>query len=108
MAYDETLAESLRAALAGAEGLSEKKMFGSLGFFLNGNMLCAADNGRYVFGVGKDQEARALTRPGAAPMQFGERRVGGFVFVDAARCRDSVLPDSIALSRAFVDMLPPK
>ena len=108
MAYDEALADSLRAALTGAEGLTEKKMFGGLGFFLNGNMLCAADKGRYVFRVGKDQEADALKRPGAAAMQFGERSIGGFVFVNAATCPDEALPDWIVLARSFVDTLPPK
>ncbi len=108
MAYDEALAESLRVALKGTAGLSEKKMFGGLGFFLNGNMLCAADKGRYVFRVGKDQEAAALTRPGAAPMAFGERRIGGFVFVDAGECDAAALGEWIAMARAFVDTLPPK
>ena len=65
MAYDEALAEALRGMLRGVDGLSEKKMFGGLGFFINGNMLCAADKGRYVFRVGKGQEAAALKRPGA-------------------------------------------
>ena len=108
MAYDEDLADALRGLLAGGDGISEKKMFGGLGFFVNGNMLCAADTGRYVFRVGKDREAEALTRPGAEPMAFGERRIGGFVFVDAAECDGSALADWIALARAFVDTLPPK
>ena len=108
MAYDEALAEALRAALLGTEGLSEKKMFGGLGFFLNGNMLCAADKGRYVFRVGKEQEAAALERAGASPMAFGERRIGGFVFVDVAQCPETALADWITLARSFVDTLPPK
>jgi len=108
MAYDEPLADALRAALVGADGLSEKKMFGGLGFFIDGNMLCAADKGRYVFRVGKEQEAAALTRPGAEPMAFGERRIGGFIFVYAATCADDALKDWITLARKFVDTLPPK
>jgi len=108
VAYDEPLADALRAALSGTDGLSEKKMFGGLGFFIDGNMLCAADKGRFVFRVGKEQEAAALTRPSAEPMAFGERRIGGFVFVDAAQCAEEAVGEWIALSRAFVDTLPPK
>lgn len=108
MAYDEALADALRGALRRVDGLGEKKMFGGLGFFINGNMLCAADKGRYVFRVGKEQEAVALKRPGAEPMAFGERRIGGFVLVDAEKCDKAALADWITLARAFVDTLPPK
>ena len=108
MAYDELLADALRAALNGTNGLSEKKMFGGLGFFINGNMLCAADKGLYVFRVGKEQEAEALTLPGAEPMAFGERRIGSFIFVDVADCADEALKEWITLARGFVDTLPPK
>ncbi len=39
MAFDEQLAERLRQALARKKGVEEKKMFGGVGFLLNGNML---------------------------------------------------------------------
>ena len=38
MAFDEQLAERVRKQLARQAGLSEKKMFGGLGFLINGNM----------------------------------------------------------------------
>jgi hypothetical protein len=38
MAFDETPAERIRTALARKKGI-EKKMFGGVGFLLNGNML---------------------------------------------------------------------
>lgn len=40
MAYDEALADRVRAALSGRDGLSERRMFGGLAFMLNGNMAC--------------------------------------------------------------------
>ena len=40
MAYDEELAERIRRALAGRQGVSEKKMFGGIAFMLRGNMAC--------------------------------------------------------------------
>ena len=42
MAYDEALADRIRALLEGAPLLTEKKMFGGLGFMLGGNMAVAA------------------------------------------------------------------
>ena len=38
MALDEKLSERVRAALQGVPGLVEKKMFGGVGFLINGNM----------------------------------------------------------------------
>lgn len=41
MAYDETLALRVRAALGGQTGVVERKMFGGLVFMVNGNMCWA-------------------------------------------------------------------
>ena len=39
MAFDEALAERIRRQLARRKNVAEKKMFGGVGFMLNGNML---------------------------------------------------------------------
>lgn len=39
MAYSESLAVRIRGMVARRRGVTEKKMFGDLGFLLNGNML---------------------------------------------------------------------
>jgi TfoX/Sxy family transcriptional regulator of competence genes len=39
MAFDEALAERIRRGLARKKGIEEKRMFGGIGFLLNGNML---------------------------------------------------------------------
>ncbi len=44
MAYDEELAGRLRAALSFIEGVTEKRMFGGLGFMVDGNMVAAASS----------------------------------------------------------------
>jgi hypothetical protein len=38
MAYDEVLADRVRAALDGERGITEKRMFGGLAFLAGGNM----------------------------------------------------------------------
>ncbi|MEO0384592.1 MAG: TfoX/Sxy family protein [Pseudomonadota bacterium] len=113
MAVDETLNERLRQALADLPGISEVRMMGGTCFLLNGNMLGGADRDksgepRFMFRVGKENEAEALGRPGAVPMVFGERRMGGLVFVDTALCDDHDLMSWIALAQSFVAELPPK
>jgi TfoX/Sxy family transcriptional regulator of competence genes len=39
MAFDEALAERIRQRLARRKNVEEKKMFGGVGFLLNGNLL---------------------------------------------------------------------
>lgn len=46
MAYDEGLALRIRHALADQAGLTEKAMFGGLGFLLDGHMVAAAGSKR--------------------------------------------------------------
>ena len=42
MAYDEDLADRIRALIGRERGLSEKRMFGGLGFLINGNLAVSA------------------------------------------------------------------
>jgi hypothetical protein len=41
MAFDQDLAASVRTALAGASAIREVKMFGGIGFMLNGNLVAS-------------------------------------------------------------------
>jgi len=113
VAYDEALAARFRDALGDGPDTSEKRMMGGICFFVNGNMLGGADRektgtGRFMFRVGKDNEAEALARPGASIMEQGGRRMGGLVFVAEDACDDNALCGWVALARNFVDTLPPK
>lgn len=109
MPHDPHLADLMRQALERRGGVSERRMFGGPCWMLNGNMLCAAEVGRYMFRVGKDQEAEALARAGVEPVAFaGRAPMGGFVWVDADACEDEGLEDWIAFATRFVGALPPK
>lgn len=113
MAYDEALAQQLRDGLKGARGVTEKKMMGGLCILLNGNMLAGVDRAkdgrdRFMFRVGKDNEAVALARPGATIVNMGGKRFGGLVFVDVDACDDKALRAWLVLSLGFVGKLPRK
>lgn len=113
MAYDEELAARYRETLDGMVGISEKKMMGGVCFFLDGNMIGGADRtksgaGRFMFRVGKDNEAEALSRPGAIIMEQGGRRMGGLVFVDEEACDRKALKSWVRLALSFVSTLPAK
>ncbi|MCA8902645.1 MAG: TfoX/Sxy family protein [Hyphomonas sp.] len=113
MAVDEETAGRLRGALAGLEGLSEKRMMGGLCFFLNGNMVGGADRPktgapRFMFRVGKDNEAAGNALPGAEPLVQGGRAMRGFFFVDEAGCDDEALGQWVSLAVSHAAGLPPK
>ena len=108
MAYDPDLADRMRKALGDRDGISERKMFGGICFMLNGNMLCGVESDRFTFRVGKDQEAMAVAKPGAGPMEFTGRPLGGFVWVDASACKGRALAGWITLAERFVGALPAK
>lgn len=88
----EELIVAVRAALAGERGITEKKMFGGVGFFLNGNLLVGTGggglDGALLVRVGKAGEADALRAPHTRPTEMRGRRIGGYVFVDEAGWRN--------------------
>jgi TfoX/Sxy family transcriptional regulator of competence genes len=113
MAYDEAQAQRLRDGLRGVKGVTERRMMGSLCLMVNGNMLGGIDRtktgrDRYMFRVGKDNEAKALRRPGASIVNMGGKRLGGLIFVDVAACDAAALQQWIALALGFVGGLPKK
>lgn len=105
---NEALAARLRKALAGRRGITEKKMFGGVCFLLKGNMLCGMGEDKFMFRVGRDQDAAALKRPGAKPMDFTGRAMRGLVWVDPAKCDARRLKGWISMAEKHVAALPPK
>jgi TfoX/Sxy family transcriptional regulator of competence genes len=84
VAYDEELADRIRDVLDGRDGMRELKMFGGLGFMLDGNMLVGVIKDELVARVGAGDEDDALEQPHARPMDFTGRPMTGFVMVAPA------------------------
>jgi hypothetical protein len=102
------LAGRLRAALRGRKGVTEKGMFGGICFLLKSNMLCGTGSGRFMFRVGKEAHATAITRRGAQPMVMRGRTMEGFIWVDPDACDAKSLKAWIGLATDYVGGLPPK
>jgi TfoX/Sxy family transcriptional regulator of competence genes len=92
------------------KGLVEKKMFGGLGFMLNGNMLVGTTaKGALLVRVDPDKMGDALKRPGAYAMHMGPKVMTGFIAVDPESLPDAAaIKDWIAYARAYVRTLPAK
>lgn len=108
MAWDEGLAQVLRDDLADLP-IREQKMFGGLCFLMNGNMLCGIHKGGTIFRVGKPNMAAALAVPGAGPMTFTGKPMGGIIeFSPEATADDARRGTVLALALGFVKTLPAK
>ena len=81
MAYNEKLADRIRAIIGESPRLTERKMFGGIAFMLNGNMLCGVNKDDLMVRVGPDRFEEALSSPGARPMDFTGRPMKGMAFV---------------------------
>src|SRR5262245_39343541 len=82
MAYSESLALRIRPALAGRRGITEKKMFGGVGFLLNGNMCVGIWKHSLIARLGPDEGKAALTEPNVAPFDITGRAMKGWVMVE--------------------------
>ena len=104
---DLELAGAVRSALSRVKAVSEVKMFGGIGFMLNGNLLVGASSRGLLLRVGKDRQSQVLSRPGTRPMEMRGRIMEGYVYVDPPIASDAVR-GWVDMARSFVRTLPPK
>ena len=99
----------MRDDLADVDGITERNMFGGICFMLNGNMLCGVHKGGGMFRIGKPRYAAALEVPGAAPLSFTGRKMGGMVDAsDLALNDDANRAALLALALTNARALPAK
>ena len=63
MAFSEALAERIRQRLARRKNVEERKIFGGVGFLLNGNLLVGVWKDSLCVRLGPDQAEEALLEP---------------------------------------------
>jgi TfoX/Sxy family transcriptional regulator of competence genes len=110
MTYDEALADRIREVLDTESGVTSQRMFGGLGFMVDGHMAVAASGQGGLLARVDPADAPALVHlPGVAPMVMKGRPMAGWLFVDSAALQtDEALEDWIERGVAFVRTLPPK
>ncbi len=104
---EQDLLATVRESLAAA-AVREIKMFGGIGFMLNGNLLVAVSSRGLLARVGKEAEPEALTRAGASPMIMRGRLMTGYIRVVASALDEHAAESWVHLARAFVKTLPKK
>ena len=110
MAYDETLAQRIRDLLEGEPGVTSRKMFGGLGFMVDGHMAVAAASHGALMVRADPVDAERWTDGGSVnPMEMRGRPVAGWLLVAVdAVADDQALQVWVDRGLAHVRTLPPK
>jgi TfoX/Sxy family transcriptional regulator of competence genes len=108
VADDLDLIVSVREALAGSSDIREVRMFGGIGFMLNGNMVAAVSRRGLLLRVGKDRQAEALAQWGARPMVMRGRVMEGYIYVDPPAFNKQATGNGLRMAVAYVQTLAPK
>ncbi len=107
MSYDEVLADRIRKILLPIA--LEKRMFGGIGFIVDGNMAIGVYREYLIVRVGAEQHAAALKKKGARPFDITGKPMTGWVMVsqEGSGTKQS-LEKWISTAMEFVATLPPK
>jgi TfoX/Sxy family transcriptional regulator of competence genes len=110
MAYDEELADRVRALLEDEDGLTEKRMFGGLAFLVHGHMAVAVSgNGGLLLRCDPAETDSLVDAPHVGRFVMRGREMNGWLRVDA-----EVIADEPSLRRwlvvgvGYARQLPPK
>ena len=91
MPISDDLANRVRRCVAKRSGLSERRMFGCLGFFLHGNLACGVHDDELIVRVNPDSVEPLLKEPHTRRFDLSGRPMKGWLLVKVA--------DTAALSR---------
>ena len=109
MAFSNSLARRVRDALSGRKGVVEKKMFGGVGYLLNGNMLVGVWKDSLIVRLGAEEGERALREANVGEFDITGRAMKGWVLVAPEGIdEDRELAMWIDRAWSFVSNLPAK
>ncbi|HLI74401.1 MAG TPA: TfoX/Sxy family protein [Acidimicrobiales bacterium] len=110
MAYDEELADRIRATLVGQRRVTEKKMFGGLAFLVGGNMAIAASGqGGALVRVDPAQSDKLVASSNAEVAVMQGRPMDGWLRVASEHLKtERQLAKWVELGTSYARSLPEK
>ena len=109
MAYSEALAGRIRRRLARRKNVDERKMFGGIGFLLNGNLLVGVWKESLVVRLGEEKGQEALKEPHVKDFDITGKPMRNWVLVGPEGIQnDEQLSAWIQRAVKFVGALPVK
>ncbi len=110
MAYDEELADRIRATLVGQRRVTEKKMFGGLAFLVGGNMaISASGEGGALVRVDPAQSDKLVASSNAEVAVMRGRPMDGWLRVASEHLKtERQLAKWVELGTSYARSLPEK
>ena len=109
MPYDPGLADRLEDVLRGRPGFEQKKMFGGIGWLLNGNMCVGIYKECLIARVGESAGTKLFKEKHAKPMDITGKAMKGWAMIaPEGVAHDADLKRHTELAIAFVKTLPSK
>ncbi len=110
MTYNQALAQRIRTTLGERPGLVEKKMFGGVGYILNGNMAVGVLGDDLVARIKTEDYQAALSKPFVKPFMGGRGMpMAGWVLVSVMGLEsDEALQQWVEQGYQFALTLPQK
>jgi hypothetical protein len=110
VAYDEDLADRIRALLATDHDVVEKKMFGGLAFLIGGNMsVSASGQGGLLLRCDPEETDLLVNEPHADRFVMRGRAMDGWLRIDSEGVEsDAALKRWVDVGVSYARTLPPK
>jgi TfoX/Sxy family transcriptional regulator of competence genes len=110
VAYDEVLAERVREVVGAEPGMTEKRMFGGLGFLLYGNLaVSASSQGGLLVRIDPNEAESLISNPHVRRFEMRGREMAGWLHVEAeALASDDELRRWVDKGVTYAQSLPAK
>jgi TfoX/Sxy family transcriptional regulator of competence genes len=109
MSMNESIAEKIRAEVNHYPDVVEKRMFGGIGFIVNGNMACGVNGSDLIVRVGPEQSQAALSRPHTKVFDMTGRPMAGWIKIaPEGFASQQDLKDWVKQGMEYALTLPPK
>jgi hypothetical protein len=109
MAYDEALAERVRAVISLRDAVTERKMFGGIGFMIGGNMACGVRGDELVVRLDPGEAEAAMAEAHVRVFDITGRAMRGWIQVGPeATATDEQLAGWVDAGADFASSLPSK
>ena len=108
MAYNEDLADRVRAAVPRGDDVTERKMFGGLAFLLGGHMFAGVVGNELMVRLDYQAAQQALEHDHVREMDFTGRPMKNMIFIQPAGLRGTALRNWVTAAADHARSLPPK
>lgn len=109
MAYDPTLEVRIDDEIVTWDvEVTKRKMFGGLGYFINGNMAFGVKGDELIVKPAPERADELQKEPGVKPFEFGGRTMKSWCLAEPEVLDEDNLSRLLAICRDYVLTLPPK